>query len=272
MKSEIRNIVTKEIQSVGIDWSTLLIKGDCLEVMSELADMGIKVDMVLTDPPYGTTACKWDSIIPFQPMWECLRGLRNDNTPIVLFGSEPFSSMLRCSNIKEFKYDWVWHKSKASNFLLAKKQPLKKHEVISVFYPHAYHPIKTQGVPYNKGKRKNVDGVATEVYNKIPNCGKYEIKSDGDRYPTSIQYFVTAEQEGKHHPTQKPVALLEYLIKTYTNDGDLVLDFTAGSFSTAIACLNTNRRFIGIELDEKYYKIGIERVKKELAEQKGKLF
>jgi len=235
-----------------------LTQGDCLIEMQNIPDDS--VDLILTDPPYGTTACKWDSVIPFDLMWEQLNRIIKPNGAIVLFGSEPFSSLLRCSNIKDYKYDWIWEKSKASNFVLAKKQPLKAHEVISVFHSKIYNPQKTQGKPYNKGREKrsgNLTGFLTEVTNS--NNHLLENKT-GLRNPRSVQYFVTAEREGKHHPTQKPVALMEYLIKTYTNEHETVLDFTMGSGTTGVACKNTNREFIGIEKDEDYFNIAKSRI------------
>lgn len=177
---------------------------------------------------------------------------------IVLFGAEPFSSLLRCSNIKDFKYDWVWEKSKATGFLNSKKQPLRAHEIISVFYskPPTYNPQMTEGVAYNKGVRK--EQTDEDVYGSFD---QVEVKSNGLRYPRSVQYFKTAESEGGFHKTQKPVALLEYLINTYSNEGDTVLDFTFGSCSTGVAALNTNRKFIGVEMEEKYFDIGVNRMK-----------
>lgn len=232
-----------------------LLFGDCLERMKEIPDES--VDLILTDPPYGTTACKWDSVIDFDLMWEQLKRIIKPNGAIVLFGAEPFSSLLRCSNIKDFKYDWIWEKSKATGFLNSKKQPLRAHEVISVFYskPPTYHPQMVEGVSYNKGVRK--EQTDNDVYGSFK---QVEVKSDGLRFPRSVQYFKTAEFEGSFHKTQKPVALLEYLIKTYTNENEVVLDFTAGSFSTGVACLNTNRKFIGIEMDEGYFNIGVNRM------------
>ena len=232
-----------------------LMFGDCLERMKEIPSGS--VDLILTDPPYQTTACKWDSMIPFEPMWSELKRIIKPNGAIVLFGAEPFSSLLRCSNIKNFKYDWVWEKSKATGFLNSKKQPLRAHEIISVFYnkPPTYNPQMVEGLPYNKGVRK--EQTDDDVYSSFE---QVEVKSEGFRYPRSVQYFKTAESEGGFHKTQKPVALLEYLIKTYTNEGDTVLDFTAGSFSTGVASLNTNRKFIGIEMEEKYFNIGVNRM------------
>jgi site-specific DNA-methyltransferase (adenine-specific) len=235
-----------------------LYKGDCLEVMKGIETSSI--DAIITDPPYGTTACKWDSVIDFDLMWLELNRIIKPNRAIVLFGSEPFSSLLRCSNLKGFKYDWIWEKSKASNFVLAKKQPLKAHEIISVFNSKIYNPQKTQGKPYNKGREKR-NGNLTGFLTEVTNSNNYLIENkSGLRNPRSVQYFVTAEREGKYHPTQKPVALMEYLIKTYTNENETVLDFTMGSGSTGVACKNTNRNFIGIEKDEKYFEIAKERI------------
>ncbi len=230
-----------------------LMQGDCLELMRDIPDKS--VDLVLTDPPYGTTACKWDSVIPFEPMWAQLNRIIKSNGAIVLFGSEPFSSALRMSNIKAYKYDWVWEKSKATNYLNAKIQPLRASENICVFYKSrgTYKPQMTAGEPYNKGTALRT----TDVYGSQVSV---EVKSEGERYPRDVIYYKTAEFEGKHHPTQKPVALLEYLIRTYTNEGETVLDFTMGSGSTGVACVNTGRDFIGIELDAGYFKIAEKRI------------
>ena len=246
-----------------------LMKGDCLDLMKTIPDGS--VDMVLTDPPYGTTACKWDSVIPFEPMWEELKRIIKPNGAIVLFGSEPFSSLLRVSNLKMYKYDWVWEKSRASNFVHAKYQPLKAHETISVFSkggsaqgsknPMIYNPQKVSGKPYNKGfgHKDNL-----HLSGGLSKKETQELKNEtGLRSPRSVQYF-SSDSDGKQrglHPTQKPVALLEYLIKTYTQEGETVLDFTAGSFSTGVACVNLNRKFIGVEMDEKYFDIGVNRMK-----------
>ena len=227
-----------------------LLQGDCLERMKEIESGS--VDAIITDPPYGTTACKWDSVIPLEPMWEQLKRIIKPNGAIVLFGAEPFSSLLRCSNIKDFKYDWVWEKSKATGFLNSKKQPLRAHEIISVFYskPPTYNPQMTEGVAYNKGVRK--EQTQNDVYSSFD---QVEVKSDGLRFPRSVQYFKTAESEGGFHKTQKPVALMEYLIKTYTNEGETVLDFTAGSGTTGVAAINTNRNAILIEKNPNYCEI-----------------
>ena len=240
-----------------------LMFGDCLERMKEIPDGS--VDFVITDLPYGTVQCSWDNVIDFTLMWEQLKRIIKYNGVIGLFGAEPFSSQLRCSNLKMFKYDWVWEKSKATGFLNSKKQPLRSHEIISIFYSKqpTYSPQMVSGSAYNKGVRKEQTG--NDVYGSF---NQVEVKSaTGMRYPRSVQYFRTAESEGGFHKTQKPVALLEYLIKTYTQEGETVLDFTAGSMSTAIACINTNRKGIMIEKDEHYFKVGSERVEMALSEK-----
>ena len=226
--------------------------------MDRLIEEGVKVDCILTDVPYGTTKCKWDNIIPFEPMWERLNKLIKPNGAIVLFGSEPFSSNLRMSNIKNYKYDWVWDKKKPINFPLAKKQPMKYHENIIVFNSKIYYPIMVK-VEGRKAK-KNVNKGATVFNTKGLDDPKYLDKVYTDKYPSSIIEVSNACQRNRYHPTQKPVALLEYLIKTYTNENETVLDFTMGSGSTGVACINTNRKFIGIELEEKYFSISCERL------------
>lgn len=203
----------------------------------------------------GTTACKWDSVIDFDLMWVELERIIKPNGAIVLFGSEPFSSALRMSNIKRYRYDWVWEKEQGVNFQLAKKQPLKVHEDICIFYKSQpnYKPqglIDCNIIKSNKGKGGNLGHCSSERKRKT-----YTQKKKG--YPKSIQYFT---RERGLHPTQKPVALLEYLIKTYTDENETVLDFTMGSGSTGVACVNTNRKFIGIELDRDYFKIAQDRI------------
>jgi site-specific DNA-methyltransferase (adenine-specific) len=233
-----------------------LRNGDCLEAMKQIPDGS--VDMVLADPPYGTTQCKWDSIIPFEPMWDQLKRVTKKNGAIVMTASQPFTSALIMSNVKMFKYCWVWEKSKASNFMSAKKMPLKNYEDVLVFCfgSTPYFPQFTEGEAYAPRPGKKV----TEVYNSTRDH-MHRNGSDGKRYPKAIQYFKTSEAEGKVvHPTQKPVALMEYLIKTYTNEGETVLDFTMGSGTTGVAAKNLNRSFIGIELDEAYFNIAKERI------------
>tara|TARA_R110002012_G_scaffold91424_4_gene222634 strand:- start:3585 stop:4304 length:720 start_codon:yes stop_codon:yes gene_type:complete len=236
------------------------MQGDCLELMKDIPDGS--VDMVLTDPPYGTTACKWDSIIPFEPMWEQLKRIIKPNGAIALFGSEPFSSLLRCSNMAQFKYDWIWHKDKATNHLNAKKQPMRKCELISVFYKKQanYNPQLIAKDPRNIRPPKKI-ALQSSVYGKEK--GKL-IRSIPDNmgYPNECLFFngKSGKQKEQYHPTQKPVALMEYLISTYTNEGEVVLDFTMGSGTTGVACKNLNRKFIGIELDENYFNIAKDRI------------
>ena len=245
-----------------------LYKGDCLEVMDQLIEQEIKVDMILCDPPYGTTACKWDSVIPFDEMWLRLNKLIKDNGAIVLFGSEPFSSKLRCSNLKNYKYDWGWNKKLSGNGILAKRQPLKIHENVIVFNSKIYIPQMTTG----KLRRKLTNNPKISEINGGDGVKRANETFNDQYYPTSIQEFSIANlRRGRLHPTQKPVELLEYLIKTYTNEGEIVLDFTAGSGSTGVACINTGRKFIGIELDEKYFNIAENRIE-EAVNKKEELF
>jgi len=228
-----------------------LIKGDCLEVMKTIPSGS--VDAIITDPPYGTTACKWDSVIDCDLMWEQLNRIIKPNGAIVLFGSEPFSSALRMSNIKNYKYDWIWQKPKGTGHLNAKRMPMNDFENISLFYKKQclYSPQFTYGLPYNsKSGKSSFDG-----YGKDNRKGN---DSDGKRYPKRVLNFNVVERNTQH-PTQKPVLLMEYLIKTYTHENETVLDFTMGSGSTMVACQNTNRNFIGIEQDENYFNIAKER-------------
>lgn len=231
--------------------------GDCLKLMNDIDDKSI--DMILCDLPFGSTQCKWDIIIPFEKIWQQYNRLIKDNGAIVLFGTEPFSSHLRLSNLKNYKYDWIWDKIKGTGFLNAKKQPMRNHELISVFYNKqvTYNPQKTYGHKNKKSFRGK--HLQTDVYNKMTNDYSYE---STERYPRSIQEFSTDTQNSSLHPTQKPVSLLEYLIKTYTNENEVVLDNCIGSGSTAIACLNTKRIFIGIEKDEIYFNIATNRIDK----------
>jgi DNA modification methylase len=236
-----------------------LRKGNCLEIMKEIESGS--VDAIICDPPYGTTACKWDSVIPFVPMWEQLNRIIKPNGAIVLFGSEPFSSALRMSNIKNYKYDNVWNKVRKTGHLNCNKQPLNIYENISIFYKKqcTYNPQKTTGhKSYDKSKYNTKEKYSPNVYGKLH---RIEKKNEGQRHPTKL---VTFSQDWKRqdqiHPTQKPVALMEYLIKTYTNEGETVLDFTMGSGSTGVACVNTGRNFIGIEQDENYFNIATERI------------
>lgn len=239
-----------------------LYNDDCLVIMDKLIENGIKVDAIICDPPYGTTSCSWDSIIPFEDMWQRLKQIRKENTPIILFGTEPFSSFLRCSNIDEYKYDIYWQKERATNILQLKKRPGKVIENISVFYKNqcTYNPQMT----IHEGKRvknKIRDG---KLGNLVDNGTKQpkEYIDTGFRYPLQIVNFQRDILTCNLHPTQKPLLLMEYLIKTFTNEEDLVLDFTMGSGTTGLACKNLNRNFIGIELNKEYFNIAYERINK----------
>ena len=238
--------------------------GNCLELMKDIPDKSI--DMILCDLPYQTTACHWDILIPFEPLWEQYKRIIKDNGAIVLTASQPFTSALVMSNIKDFRYCWVWDKKKGGNIMNLKSQPYKVHEDVCVFSikPHLYYPIMTEqkertGKTYSNGEA-----------NGIENYG--DIRTYNKKYPKSILEISNADQREKIHPTQKPVPLFEYLIKTYTNEGDLVLDNCAGSFTTAIAAINTNRNYICMEKDETYFNIGKDRIEKHLTEKKNNLF
>lgn len=237
-----------------------LYNGDCIEVMTRLIDRNVKVDAILTDIPYGTTACPWDIIIPFEPMWSCIKKIRKDTTPIALFGNEPFNSYLRISNIKEYKYDIYWQKERATNIFQLKKRPAKVVETINVFYKQqpTYNPQMTS---YDGPRRTNKVkdgklGVLIDSQNRTP----HEYHDRGTRYPLQIVQFKRDILTSNLHPTQKPVALMEFLVKTFTNEDDTVLDFTMGSGTTGVACKNLNRNFIGIELDKTYFDIARERI------------
>ncbi len=239
--------------------SIRLICGDCLTEMPKILDKSI--DMILCDLPYGTTACKWDTIIPFEPLWKEYKRIIKDNGAIVLTASQPFTSALVMSNPDMFKYEWIWEKAIGANPLLCKKQPMKYHENVLIFYKNQpiYNPQMTKGKMRDKqpkmfGNKKDENwGGAMREIKGIENI-------NDDYYPRSYQYFSNANQKDKLHPTQKPVALFEYLIKTYTNEGDLVLDNCAGSGTTGVACKNLNRNCILIEKDEGYFKIAKERI------------
>lgn len=235
----------------------LLYQGDCLEEMNKIPDGS--VDLILADPPYGTTACKWDSVIPFEPMWNHLCRILKKGGAVALFGSEPFSSALRMSNIKWYKYDWYWDKKIPSGMSYAKYQPMRQIENISIFSDGktVYNPQKVKRDKPIKGGGMS-KGETTNNQNLIALHKEYDTKN-----PTTLIAFDKI-RNGSVHPTQKPVALLEYFIKTYTKEGNVVLDFTMGSGSTGVACANTDRRFIGIELDENYYHISKKRIEETL--------
>jgi len=242
-----------------------LYQGNCLEVMQDIPDNSI--DFILTDLPYGTTACSWDNIIPYKPMWNQIKRIRKDNSAVALFGNEPFSSHLRLSNLNEYKYDWKYKKLIASNFASAKYKPMKHIEDIMIFGKERinYYPIKQ---PRSESGKNRIE--AGFKYNSkkggdfIGNIERTNTDQEYDKelkFPEDIQTFNNrAKGDRGLHPTQKPVALLEYLIKTYTLENETVLDFTMGSGSTGVACVNKNRNFIGIELDKEYYNIAKERI------------
>ena len=246
-----------------------LIKGDCLEKMKNISDKSI--DMILCDLPYGTIACKWDTIIPFEPLWEQYNRIIKDNGAIALFAQQPFTSLMVNNNIKNFRHNIVWHKDKCANFLHAKNQPRKTTEDILIFSKQGsgfVHNSKNK-CTYNpqmiNRKQRTPTPKTTRSKNLLEIGGKACSLQTGENfipdksYPENIVYFKT-EHKDRFHPTQKPVALLEYLIKTYTNEGETVLDNTMGSGSTGVACLKTNRNFIGIEKDEKYFDIAYNRI------------
>ena len=241
----------------------ILHKGDCLEVMKNIPSNSI--DMVLCDPPYGTTDCRWDSIIDLNKMWSELKRVTKNDSPICLFGSEPFSTKLRISNIEMFKYDLIWLKSTSGGFANAKHRPMKRHEIISVFYNKSgkYFPQFSKGKPYKREPRtrkitNHKDHIMSDSYIVKNRSGS---NNNGYRYPISVLKFNNSNHNSLH-PTQKPVPLLSYLIKTYSLENATVLDFTMGSGSTGIACLGTNRKFIGIEKDENYFEVSKKRIVK----------
>jgi site-specific DNA-methyltransferase (adenine-specific) len=241
-----------------------LLHGDCLELLPTLADGS--VDLVLTDPPYGTTACVWDAVIPFEPMWAALRRVIKPNRAVVMTASQPFTSALIMSNAAWFKYCWVWRKSRPSGFAQARNMPLKDYEDVAVFSEgvtvHASQsvrrmPYNPQGlVKFDKPKTYEKKSYSDSSFSKRPSHGAYQ-QEEGN-FPRQV--LDVASESGTVHPTQKPVALMEYLIRTYTNPGETVLDFTMGSGTTGVACANTGRKFIGIERDPEYFAIAQKRI------------
>lgn len=256
-------------EAIGVDpyfedGSGVLYNADCLDIMKKMPDKC--VDLVLTDPPYGTTACKWDTVVCLQAMWDSLKRIVRKEGTIIFTSTQPFTTILIHSQMDIFKYCLVWEKSKATGFLSANKKPLVAHEDIVIFAQEAviYNPQKNDGKAYSKSIRKEYSG--NGVYGKF---NRKKIESDGGRYPRSVLYFKTAESEGKvYHPTQKPIALMQYLIKTYSNKGETVLDFTLGSGTTSVACKELNRNFMGIEINPDYCKIA----EKRLFNTQGSLF
>lgn len=251
-----------------------VIHGDCLEVMRGMADNSI--DAIITDLPYGTTAIEWDSVIPFGPMWEGVKRILKPNGVFVTTASQPFTTRLIASNIEWFKYEWIWRKSMSSGFLHAKNAPLKAHENIVVFSGGSichdgfselrvpYNPQMTYGKPY-----KMLRGVETMKWGKIrrPSSKDYVATNEGTRYPVSVLEFANPNRNNEH-PTQKPIDLYEYLIRTYTNAGETVLDICAGSGTTGVAAVNTDRRFIGIEKDSEYVDIARRRIESAMLQQR----
>ena len=250
-----------------------LYQGDCLEVMDKLIEQGVKVDAIITDPPYGTTACKWDSVIDFDKMWERLKKLIKDNGAIALFGNEPFTSTLITSNLKGFKYRWDWNKKIPSGMGYAKYRPMQQTEDIIVFTKSGgktkYNP---QMIKRDKSIKSGGNTVQAGVYSefKCMSEGREYKKTYEYKNPTTLIEFDKI-RKGSVHPTQKPVALLEYLIKTYSDENDIVLDFTMGSGTTGVACVNTNRKFIGIELDENYFNIAEDRIHKAIQDKESQI-
>ena len=235
-----------------------IICGNCFDILPQIPDDS--VDLLFVDLPYGTTQASWDSILPLDKLWEQYNRIVKKNGAMLFTASQPFTTTLIASNINNYKYSWIWEKSKATNYLNAKKQPLRAYEEVVVFYRKqpTYNPQMTIGEAYNKGTALRL----TDVYGSQK---AVEVKSDGLRYPRNVLYFKTAESEGEViHPTQKPVALIEYMIKTYTEEGAVILDNTAGSFSTAIAAQNTGRKWICIEQDREMCEKALKRFEKDL--------
>lgn len=249
--------------------------GDCLELMKDVPDGSI--DMILCDLPYGILSCKWDTVIPFEPLWEQYKRVIKDSGAIVLFGSEPFSSALRMSNIKNYKYDWIWDKKNGTDFLNAKRRPLKAFENILIFYKKQciYNPQMTERI-----KIRDRSGEKKPLLMNPQTLGSYKWQNIGvegkSKYPINIISISNQSKEcnniNRVHPTQKPLALMEYLIRTYSNSGDLILDNCAGSGTTGIACLNTNRNYIMMEKEQQYYEIIKKRIDDWNKERAERLF
>lgn len=243
-----------------------LINGECISVMQDLINEDVTVDAIITDLPYGVTDNQWDNIIPFNEMWECIKHIRKDKkTPVVFFAQQPFSSKLVMSKLKWYRHEWIYQKRVGSNFGIVKYQPMKEHEEILVFSEKTpyYYPIKEERKGGGKDRIKYGHNLATKTTN-LPNSLKKHVqkKQEKLRHPGTVRYYNNRSKGNVGlHPNQKPVELLEYLVQTYTKENDTVLDFTMGSGTCGVACLNTNRDFIGIELEKKYYDIATERLK-----------
>ena len=236
-------------------------QGDCLELMNNIPDKSI--DMILCDLPYGTTACKWDVVIPFDKLWEQYRRIIKDNGAIVLFGSEPFSSHLRLSNLSWYKYDYVWLKTKATGFQNAKIQPMRKHEIISIFYSKQCQFNQQNLIKLDKPIKSGRERKRNDEQHRLGVAGKTDYYTQFTGWQTSVLSFPNPSGAGHLHPTQKPVELIRWLIRTYTNEGDLVLDNCMGSGTTAVACIKEKRHFIGYEITKEYFDIAQERIKQE---------
>ena len=255
-----------------------LINGDCLEEMQKLIDDGVKVDMVLTDPPYGVLTPKWDYIIPLEQMWKCINKISKERAPTLLFSNDAFGVLLKQSNIKNYKYQWVWNKEYSTNYLLAKKRPLIPLEYINVFYRKqpTYNPQRRpKTIDYDATRNHEIDKEIRVNHDDTIYGTCYFQRwyiDDGTRYPINYLEYNSQRAENNNgnrfHPSQKPIGLLEYLIKTYTNKNEVVLDFTMGSGSTGVACMETNRNFIGIELEPKYYEIAKKRINEAKAQRR----
>lgn len=264
MTKHSNNIFLRDGKMADDRKTNIIYKGDCLELMPKYVE-DKSIDMILCDLPYGTTNCRWDSVIDLPKLWKEYKRVIKDNGAIVLFAQTPFDKVLGVSNLQMLRYEWIWEKTKATGHLNAKKMPMKAHENILVFYKNlpTYNPQKTTGHKpvntYTKGiKNGTADG---EVY------GKTKVVSGGgntDRYPRSIQIFASDTQKSKLHPTQKPLALVEFLISTYTNEGDLILDNTAGSGTTGLGAKNLNRNYIMMEKDELIYEVAKKRMEEKI--------
>lgn len=250
-----RNVLFLIHKNKGCVFLIKLHQGDCLDIMEDISDKSI--DLILCDLPYGTTTCKWDTVIPFESLWEQYNRIIKDKGTIVLFASQPFTTKLINSNLRDYKYNWYWVKSQVSGFALAKHQPLRVIEDVCVFYKKhgTYNPQGIMKIDKPKRRIRN-NSNKDKIYRKTL---EKEYVSTFKNYPKQTLYY-KRDSKNRIHPTQKPVALLEYLIKTYTNEGETVLDNCMGSGSTGVACINTNRKFIGMELDEGYFKIAKERI------------
>ena len=247
-----------------------LYHDDAIVRMKKLIAKGIQVDAIIADPPFGTTNCKWDTIITLDEMWDCIWTLVKPNGAVFLFAQTPFDKVLGASNIKDLRYEWIYEKAQATGHLNAKKMPMKAHENILVFYKKlpTYNPIKTLGHSLKTSSSASrlitqlrMDSKEDSLYNKVTTAGKTPPNySSTERYPRSVLKFSSDKQKLNLHPTQKPLALVEYLTKTYTNEGDLVLNFCMGSGTGGVVCKKLNRKFIGIEITDKYFKISKDRI------------